>query len=90
MKIEKCDGSTIYSDLFVDEEGRTWNFLIREGGSVSVYATAPWIPGHGVAWDSLDGKGLNPLAVEVVKQLTSLEAGLAQLRTELKTVPPEL
>jgi len=48
IKKENVDNSIVYSDV-LSYNGHQWNVLVREGGSVSVYAVID--VGHAVAVD---------------------------------------
>jgi len=85
MVKEIVDGSTIYSGLFTDAIGQTWNILIRQGGSISLYATAPGVFGHGVAFDTLDGKPPSPYAQQIINQLAERAEGINALLIALKS-----
>jgi hypothetical protein len=79
MRVEIVDGSKVFSDIYRDEQDRTWNALQRSDGSVSVYATSPYVPGlHQVAWDSLDKQPMDAQAQEVVSKALALRDELAQ------------
>lgn len=70
---------TGYDGLYTDVDGRTWNILIREGGSISLYATCPGYSGHAVAYDTLDNKPPNPLAQQVIEHLSEMAEGINAL-----------
>jgi hypothetical protein len=79
MKKEVVDGSTVYSNLFIDAEGITWNFLIRAGGSVSLYGTQPGEGVHHVVYDSLDGNPPNLRTRRIVHHLNEVADGIKWL-----------
>lgn len=86
MKVEKVDGSTVYSELYSEYKNgydHTWNFLIRRDGSVSIYYTLTMEHGHHVVYDSLDGLPMGNWAREfctkVILNHLSLGAGIQRL-----------
>jgi hypothetical protein len=76
MKIEKVEGSTVYTGLFTDENGVTWNFLIRSGGSISLYGTRPGESVHHVIFDTLDGQPPNETAQKILTRLAETAQGI--------------
>ncbi len=84
MKIEQVDGSQVFSELWTDEEGRTWNFLIRSDGSVSLYYTVPDYFGHLVVWDSAWNERPSQMAQVALMKLAELRAGIGKLQSEVQ------
>ncbi len=73
------DGIANYSNLLTTDDGLVWNVLIRAGGSISLYATNTGYMGHGVAWDSLDGKPPSEFAQKIIQQLGEMAEGINAL-----------
>lgn len=57
----------------VDEQGRTWHLLERDGGSISLYYTLHGDSLHYVVWDSLDAPKIEALEGEVARLTYDLE-----------------
>lgn len=79
MKKETHDDVVSYTDLFTDENGLVWNFLIRPGGSISLYATNTGCYAHDVAFDTLDGQPPNEAAQKVIARLVEIGEGIDRL-----------
>jgi hypothetical protein len=85
MKKEIVDGSTVYSDIFTDGE-HTWNLLVREGGSISLYATSLGIYAHQVIYDTLDNLTPNSTAQHVIDRLAELSEVAESVKVLLAAV----
>jgi hypothetical protein len=79
MVKEIIDGSTVYSGLYTDVMGNTWNLLIRQGGSVSLYATQHGVGTHYVVYDSLDDLQPNYTARSIISRLSDTAEGINAL-----------
>lgn len=88
MKKEKIDGTTVYSGLYTDESGHTWNILIREGGTISLYATGPDIPGHGVAFDTYNRQPPSDFARGIISRLSEMAEGINALIAAVPSIAP--
>lgn len=85
MKKEIVDGSKVFSDIYTDEQDRTWHICCRDGGSVSLFATHPSISsGHYVVWDSLDKQPPDEAAQFVIIELLDMAEGINLLLESLR------
>lgn len=84
MNVEKVDGSTVFTELFKEEEQgqeRVWNFLIRSDGSISLYFTVEPHYGHNVVWDSADNEPMGSYATKKLHKLVALQTELLAVAT---------
>lgn len=74
MKKEIIDSSTVWSNIFTDSAGWTWNILQREDGSVSLYTTQTGC--HAVIYDTLDLTPLSKTAKSVIEEMAKMVEGM--------------
>lgn len=79
MRKQIIDEATCYHDLFTDDDGYTWNLVVRKDRSVSVYATYPGDALHYVVYDSLDKLPFSDSADVVIERLRDMHEGLNAL-----------
>lgn len=85
----ETDDPNIFTDLFTDEKGVTWNILRRDDGSISLYGTMPGESCHLIIYDSLDHRTPSVSAFEVISRLRHIARGIgllfeAQTTTDIK------
>lgn len=73
-----------YPNLYTEGD-TSWNILIRQDGSLSLYATWPGGGCHGVVYDTIDVPA-NERAREVITQLARVAMPVNKL---LESLPPE-
>lgn len=80
---EEVEGSTVYANLFTDDEGNAWNIIRRAGGSISLYATRAGDSVHYVIFDSLDGEPPSEAAQGIISRLREMAEGIALLNASI-------
>jgi hypothetical protein len=65
MKFDKSEFGDCYSEIIKYGEF-DFNFLIRNGGSITLYGTRPMWAVHAVAFDTLDNAAPSDFAKEII------------------------
>lgn len=68
MKITTNDGATNYAHIF-NTDGYDWHFIVREGGSISVYGTRTGESYHTIIFDTLDNAQPSKYAKEIISEI---------------------
>jgi hypothetical protein len=89
IEIDNDNGAIYFTEIFHDG-GYTYNFTVREGGSITVYGTRPNWGMHAVVFDTLDNEPpkefAKPILARIVEEANKHESFIKAVRElEIKT-----
>jgi hypothetical protein len=74
------------TDLYTDENGRTWHIMRRAGGGVCLYNTLPDVGVHFVMWDSYDNQPPSARTREILWELEQMQEAINTLLNKAAAV----